>query len=269
LILASPITQLYYDHTLFNFQYDFPDFDDSVQVPFNLIIKVRPKEHYMNMGKYFNNEISRLTSKRECVCLNQNLYGLLGKVKFVDREHQTVKVQLNTKQELGKVHHPYVGHTAIQSVKFVHSEQLRRYFTEDQISKELRLKYGVISQITSSFLVSFIDRSTFERQVVDLGLNIKNFSKKVHIPDLVRCVDVPIQPEYDDYEYSTHARGAKHMRKQWEFSQECVDIIKQYFMRFPEVFECIQNNKKNSKPITPVIRSDLIVIGSNPFRKRQ
>jgi hypothetical protein len=45
-----------------------------------------------------------------------------------------------------------------------------------------------VNKLTGSFLVTFLDRDKYEKQVVDLGLNIKNFTKKVHIPDYVRYV---------------------------------------------------------------------------------
>jgi hypothetical protein len=54
-------------------------------------------------------------------------------------------------------------------------------------------------------LVTFNDRVKLERQVVDLGLNIKNFTKKVHIPDFVRFVADPesiADYQYDDYTHN-------------------------------------------------------------------
>jgi hypothetical protein len=50
------------------------------------------------------------------------------------------------------------------------------------------LKAGIISRITSSFLISYCCPETREKMVVDLGLNIKNFTKRVHVPTFVRFV---------------------------------------------------------------------------------
>lgn len=50
------------------------------------------------------------------------------------------------------------------------------------------MKAGVINRLTGSLLVTFNDRQKVERVVIDLGLNLKNFTKKVHIPDYVRFV---------------------------------------------------------------------------------
>jgi len=50
------------------------------------------------------------------------------------------------------------------------------------------LPRGLINKITSSFLVTFYDPLRRDKTVIDLGLNIKNFVKKQHVPDYVRFV---------------------------------------------------------------------------------
>jgi hypothetical protein len=42
--------------------------------------------------------------------------------------------------------------------------------------------------MTSSFLISYKSPDKGEKMIVDLGLNIKNFSKKLHVPQFVRFV---------------------------------------------------------------------------------
>jgi hypothetical protein len=83
--------------------------------------------------------------------------------------------------------------------------------------------------------------------VIDLGLNIKNFTKKQHIPDFVRFVADPdslADNQYDDYYHNQHSRGARHVRKHWEYSQECFDIIKEYSENFWEVFDGLFKSMK-------------------------
>mmetsp|Transcript_22008 Transcript_22008/g.16369 ORF Transcript_22008/g.16369 Transcript_22008/m.16369 type:complete len:81 (+) Transcript_22008:1300-1542(+) len=79
----------------------------------------------------------------------------------------------------------------------------------------MKLKKGVINRITGSVLVSYFEPMSHEKQVIDLGLNLKNFAKKVHIPDFVRYVDQEQVADYalDDYTHNQHAHGYKHMRK--------------------------------------------------------
>ena len=52
----------------------------------------------------------------------------------------------------------------------------------------LDLERGIVNKLTGSFLIAFDCPDKDERQVVDIGLNIKNFTKKVHIPDFVRFI---------------------------------------------------------------------------------
>jgi hypothetical protein len=42
----------------------------------------------------------------------------------------------------------------------------------------------------------------------------------VHIPDFVRFIaqDGASSTIYDDFNHNQHARGAKHVRKHWEYS---------------------------------------------------
>ena len=78
-------------------------------------------------------------------------------------------------------------------------------------------------------------------------MNIKNFTKKQHIPDYVRFVADPdsiADNQYDDYNHNQHSRGARHVRKHWEYSQECFDIIKEYADKFYEVFDGLFKSMK-------------------------
>ena len=62
------------------------------------------------------------------------------------------------------------------------------FFGDQDIEKQLLLKPGVISRITSSFLISYRNPDDGEKMIVELGLNIKNFTKKLHVPSFVRFV---------------------------------------------------------------------------------
>lgn len=49
----------------------------------------------------------------------------------------------------------------------------------------------MVHKITSSFTISYEEVGQEGRRVADLGLNIKNWSKKCHVPGLVRFVEGP------------------------------------------------------------------------------
>ncbi len=54
-------------------------------------------------------------------------------------------------------------------------------------------------------LISYFDRRKMETNVIDLGLNLKNFVKKVHIAEYVRYVSDAKQlaeNAYDDYTHN-------------------------------------------------------------------
>jgi hypothetical protein len=81
-------------------------------------------------------------------------------------------------------------------------------------------------------------------------LNIKNFTKKVHIPDYVRFIadrDGASNTIYDDFQHNQHSRGSKHIRKHWEYSEECFQIIKEYNEKFPEAIDAIESCSKSNK----------------------
>lgn len=52
----------------------------------------------------------------------------------------------------------------------------------------LNLQHGLVNRVTGSYLVAYDEAGKDERQVVDIGLNIKNFTKKVHVVEYVRFV---------------------------------------------------------------------------------
>ena len=52
----------------------------------------------------------------------------------------------------------------------------------------LDLERGTINKLTGSYLIGYDSPEHDEKQVVDIGLNIKNFTKKVHIADYVRFI---------------------------------------------------------------------------------
>jgi hypothetical protein len=106
----------------------------------------------------------------------------------------------------------------------------------------LELEKGTVNKLSGSYLIAFDQAGKDERQVVDIGLNIKNFTKKVHIADYVRFIqqDGAAGTIYDDFNHDTHSRGAKHIRKHWQYSEECLKIIQDYRDKFPESIEAIE-----------------------------
>lgn len=72
----------------------------------------------------------------------------------------------------------------------------------------------------------------------------------MHIPDFVRFVADPesiADYQFDDYTHNQHARGARHIRKHWEYSEECLNILKEYIEKFEDVFIGITRGMRINK----------------------
>lgn len=113
----------------------------------------------------------------------------------------------------------------------------------------LELERGLVNKITGSYLVGYDTKDSDQRQIVDIGLNIKNFTKKVHIADYVRFIqsDGASNTILDDFTHNTHSRGANHIRKHWEYSSECIKILEEYIEKFPEAIEAIEYSCQQRK----------------------
>jgi len=72
---------------------------------------------------------------------------------------------------------------------FVKKDSVKKYYYDSVIEGMMKLSKGIINKLTGSVLISYYDAEAHEKQVIDVGLNLKNFTKKVHIPDYVRFVD--------------------------------------------------------------------------------
>jgi hypothetical protein len=157
-----------------------------------------------------------------------------------------LKVSFNKELEESKIHDPFIGHNFLSQVNNQNQSNLKKYVTDRVIENQMKLKYGVINKITGSVLIQFNDRETNEKQVVDLGLNLKNWTKQVHIPDYVRyvCSEEVADYQHDDYNHNIHSHGAKHQKKFFEYSEECVKLLKDYYLLFPEVFEFVEWDMK-------------------------
>lgn len=63
----------------------------------------------------------------------------------------------------------------LQTVKKDEVEKAKSYFGEEDIDLMLGFKSGVTGRITSSFMLVYKDLETKERNMVDIGLNMKSW----------------------------------------------------------------------------------------------
>ena len=101
-------------------------------------------------------------------------------------------------------------------------------------------------------MIKYKDKASGDRVMIDLGLNVKNWSKRLHVPRYVRFItsqEKAVANQYDDMTHNAHSRGGKKTRSHWEYSAELVDILKDYKEKFPEVFvAAAKGRKSNSMP---------------------
>ncbi|TNV73655.1 hypothetical protein FGO68_gene15840 [Halteria grandinella] len=217
--------------------------------PLTFTMRRRDPNHYLNMNTRCNQYIQSFKPERQVVCLNMQLFGVMGRVQNVDVARGNVKVEFDKEEEEAKIHDAFFGQRVLADQQLL-QQQGKRYYSDVQIEQLLGLQKGFVNKLTGSYLLAYTDREKFEKQVVDLGLNIKNYAKKVHIPDYVRFVSDPdsvADHQYDEYSHNQHARGTRHVRKHFEYSQECFDTIAQYKELFKDVLEAMQKGLRINK----------------------
>ena len=101
-------------------------------------------------------------------------------------------------------------------------------------------------------MIKYKDKATGDRVMIDLGLNVKNWSKRLHIPRYVRFLtsqEKAVANQHDGMVHNAHSKGGKKTRSHWEYSAELVEILKDYKEQFPEVFvAAAKGRKSNSMP---------------------
>ena len=199
----NKVQSVQYDNTQNVFYKVF--FEQTDLVPLCLVMKRRDPQHYLNVNLRCNSVLQSFRQNEPVICLNMQLFGVMGQVASVDPKRQVVKVEFDKDAEEKKIYDPFFGQICLASNMLMPMEQQTantRYYNEQQIEQELKMKQGIIGRISSSFLVTFAERKKFDRAVIDLGLNLKNYTKKVHVPDFVRYVaeeDFLASNQYDDY----------------------------------------------------------------------
>ena len=109
----------------------------------------------------------------------------------------------------------------------------------------MQLDSGITAAITGSITIKYKSPETKDRVLVDIGLNVKSWAKKQHVPGFVRFGATRDTMQLD--KNSDYSRAGKHVRSHWQYSNELVDIIKEYRDRFPDVFEAVLKLRKRDQ----------------------
>lgn len=186
-------------------------------VPLNLCMRKRGANHYFNINERTTVRHGRIKTNQDLICFNQGLLGVMGKAKGKDIKRDLIKVQFDSFIEEAKIHNPFLAENflkrefrdnglpeKVQNEKEAQKNRQKHYYGDQEIEQSLKLPPGFVNRLTGSWLVAFDQDGKEDRQVVDCGLNIKNFTKKAHVPDFVRFVssDKASNNIYDEFEHN-------------------------------------------------------------------
>ena len=89
-------------------------------MPLSMCMKRRSKQHFMNVNDRVSKPGSTLQEGQLALCLSNQLFGVVGKIKSIDRENGFVRMDIDFEQEEMKLHHPFFGITFLH--KFLKAE---------------------------------------------------------------------------------------------------------------------------------------------------
>lgn len=196
----------------------------STIMPLAMCLKSRPKEHYLNVNARVAALSGRFTLNEPTICLNEQLFGIIGTARHLDAEKNVVKFDIDKEAEELKLQNPFFGLTFLK--KEIESKEKPgqsihgRYFKDNEVEAQLNLQPGSVHKITSSFMFKY--NLNGEDTLVDLGLNLKNFYKNCQVADYVRYVIEDAKP------LSEEAKQNNQMFKTWQYSEACIQIIREY-----------------------------------------
>jgi hypothetical protein len=89
-------------------------FDGSITVPFNLCMKNRSANHYLNVNDRVNRVLGRINNGQDAVCFNPGLLGVIGSVKGRDSKNNNVKLEIDKINEESKIHNPFLAENLLK-----------------------------------------------------------------------------------------------------------------------------------------------------------
>lgn len=224
-------------------------------MPFSLMMRVRHREHSMNVDTRTLDHDTEVKNGSQAIICKVNMYGLMGKITSRDRRSGNFKVAFDKAQEAAKVHDPFMAQKALRTYRTANAEAVNRsqnYFGEREIDMILQVPEGVTAAMTSSFMLKYRSPETKDRVLVDIGLNIKSWAKKQHVPGYVRFAQNPqnlAANQVDGFTENKYNKARGHVRAHWQYSADLVDTLREYKEKFPEVFDhALKGRKKDSMP---------------------
>lgn len=102
-------------------------------LPICMIMKKRDADHYLNMNIRCNQLIHSFKPKRQVLCMNMHLFGVLGRVSATDVQRYHVKVAFDKVSEEAKIHDPFFGQRVLSDQDLHKQLSSKLYYSDYQI----------------------------------------------------------------------------------------------------------------------------------------
>jgi hypothetical protein len=83
--------------------------NEAELMPLQIAMKRRDPSHYLNMNMRCNHYLQSFKPERQVLCLNMQLFGVVGRVQQVDIQRGNVKVEFDKEEEEKKIHDAFFG----------------------------------------------------------------------------------------------------------------------------------------------------------------
>jgi len=88
--------------------------EGSITVPFNLCMRNRSANHYLNVNDRVNRILGRISNNQDAVCFNPGLLGVIGTVKGRDTKNNQIKLEIDKISEEWKIHNPFLAENLLK-----------------------------------------------------------------------------------------------------------------------------------------------------------
>ena len=107
--------------------------EESEMLPLAMIMRRRDPTHYLNMNHRCNSLLHSFKESSLALCMNTQLFGVMGVVQGVDTMRNNVRVSFDREAEEAKVHDPFLGVTALKDQDLSKELPTKRYYSDSQI----------------------------------------------------------------------------------------------------------------------------------------
>jgi len=90
----------------------------------------RDPNHYLNVNQRCHSILQSFRPGANLLCLNMQLFGVVGSVSSVDNRGGNVKAKFDKESEEAKIHDPFLGLTVLKDHHASQNDSARRYYSD-------------------------------------------------------------------------------------------------------------------------------------------